>query len=121
MAKRQKKATGWLTWLLLIGIIGLVLMLSTKRQPPPPQSAVSAPIVEAPRPPMPKLAPPAISPAVSKKQLTKEAPPDPNAKKPSTPRSRVLFAAARNLDKADKKDGAIYFYRQVVMECRGTP
>ena len=33
----------------------------------------------------------------------------------------MLFAAARNLDKADKKDGAVIFYRQVVMECRGTP
>jgi hypothetical protein len=113
----------WLTWCLLIGIIGLVLMFSSKRPPPPPQPAVSAPILEAPRPSVPKAAPAAPLPTttVSKEKPAKEALPDPNAKKPSTARSRVLFASARNLDKADKKGGAIYFYRQVVMECRGTP
>ncbi len=65
--------------------------------------------------------PAAIAPIVSKEKPANETPPDANAKKPSTARSRVLFAAAKNLEKADKKDGAIYFYRQVVMECRGTP
>jgi hypothetical protein len=70
---------------------------------------------------VPKAAPAAIAPIVSKEKPAKEAPPDINAKKPSTARSCVLFASARNLDKADKKDGAIYFYRQVVMECRSTP
>jgi hypothetical protein len=53
--------------------------------------------------------------------LAKESRPDPNAKKPSMPRARVLVAVARNLDKAEKPEGAIVFYRQVVMECRGTP
>ncbi len=58
----------------------------------------------------------------SKEKPSKEvAHSDADAKKTSTARSRVLFAAGRNLDKADKKEGAVYFYRQVVMECRGTP
>jgi hypothetical protein len=33
----------------------------------------------------------------------------------------VLFAAGKNLEKADTKEGAIDFFRQVVMECWGTP
>ena len=89
---------------------------------PPAQPFVPAPAVQAPRPPVPNVPPPALPPTVSKDKLAKEeARPDPDAKKPSTPRSRVLFAAGRNLDKADKKDGAIVFYRQLVMECRETP
>ncbi len=122
MARRRKKATSFLTWVtVFIGAIVGVSMFSTKRQPPPPQPFVPTPVVEAPRPAVPHVPPPALPLTVSKDKLARDTLPDPNAKKPSMARARVLFTAGRNLDKAEKAEGAIYFYRQVVMECRGTP
>jgi hypothetical protein len=122
MARGHKKAAGCSAWVLLIVIIfGIVQTFSTKREPPPAQPNVAIPVVDTPPPTASKVPPPALATTASKDQLAKESRPDPNAKKPSMPRARVLFAAARNLDKAEKPEGAIVFYRQVVMECRGTP
>lgn len=122
MAKQQTKSTGCLTWVILIAaVIGLVQVFSAKRPQPPAAPAVPAPPAHVP-PPVMADRPPAPPPASAvKPKPAQEALPDPDAKKPSVARARVLIAAGRNLDKADKKDGAIYFYRQVVMECRGTP
>jgi hypothetical protein len=122
MARGRKKATGCAAWVfLLVVVFGIVQMFSTKRALPPAQPIVAIPVLETPLPPASKVPPPAISPTASKDQLAKQSQPDPNAKKPSIARARMLSAAARNLDKAGKAEGAIVFYRQVVMECRGTP
>jgi hypothetical protein len=123
MSRGQKKATGCSTWaVLLIAVIGLIRMFSTRREAPPAQPLVPAPVAQAPRPLVADVSRRALPPTATKEKPAKEAAQsDPDAKKTSTARSRVLFAAGKNLDKADKREGAVYFYRQVVMECRGTP
>ena len=125
MPRGKKKTPSFVTWIiLLIAVIVGVRMFSTKRPNPQQQPAVAAPAAQTPRPVptnVPQAPAHAVSGAASKEELAKQSHPDPNAKRPSTPRSRVLFTCGRNLEKADKKDGAISFYRQVVMECRGTP
>ncbi len=35
-------------------------------------------------------------------------------------RAHILFTAGKNLEEMGKNDGAILFYQQTVMECRGT-
>src|SRR5262245_7945199 len=125
MPRGKKKATGFLTCItLLVGVIVIVQMFSTKRPNQQQQPIVPAPAVQPPHPAVanvPHTAPPAGLAPLSEEKLAKQAGANPDAKKPSTPRSRVLFTCGRNLDKADKKEGAIYFYRELVKECRGTP
>jgi hypothetical protein len=109
MARGRKKATRCTTWVLLIVVVfGIVQMFSTEREPPPPRPPVSVPVVEAPHQFASNVPPPA-----RKEKPANESRPDPNAKKPSMPRARVLFTAARNLDKAGKTEGAIVFYRSL--------
>jgi hypothetical protein len=125
MRRGKKKATGFLTWVvLLIGVVVMVQMFSTKKPNQQQQAIIPAPAIQTPAPVLasvPHVPAPALPSPASKEKLAKHSPPDPDAKKPSTPRSRVLFTCGRNLEKAHKKDGAIYFYREVLMECRGTP
>jgi hypothetical protein len=105
---------------LLIAIIfGIVQMFSTKREPPRLEQPISVPVAKGPRPLASEMSPPADSARASKSELAKESRPDPNAKKPSMPRARVLFAAARNLDKAGKTEGAIVFYRNPTRRLSG--
>jgi hypothetical protein len=112
----------------------LPVFLSDRNPPPPPEPAPLAlmplPVVQTPPPP-PKSSPaqpPTVAvekkpppPVVVEKKPPPQPTPDPNAKKESTKRSRVLFAAGKNLYGLGKNEGAIHFYRQTVMECRGTP
>jgi hypothetical protein len=98
---------------LLVVVFGIVQMFSTEREPPPPRPPVSVPVVEAPHQLASNVLPPAFAPTARKEKPANESRPDPNAKKPSMPRARVLFTAARNLDNAGKTEGAIVFYRSL--------
>ncbi len=50
MSRGQKKATGCSTWaILLIAVIGLIRMFSTRREAPPARPVVPAPVAQAPR------------------------------------------------------------------------
>ena len=130
---RTKKATGFLNWfIVIIGVIGLAQIISTKRQGPPPQQIVPAPAVQAPPSlvgdtPVVQASRPSVTdtPSVprpaSRKKLATHPRPGPDAKTPSTPRSHVLFNAGRNVDQTDENYFAIYLGRRSVTESRRTP
>ena len=93
MARGHKKATGCSTWFVVLACgIGLVQMFSTKRDPPRPTVVAPATVVQAPRPLVAEVPTPVVRSAVTKDKLAKDAQQDPNVKKPSTARARVLFA-----------------------------